>query len=342
MEYLNPAFCDTRMGGNPKFYIIPPKDIGMRVPPEVKKCVCFIARPADGADGTHQAELIGTAFFVGLASKKIPRLSYLYLVTARHVAEQVMNGPFWVRVNTKDGSSKLYAGNNVKWIFHPDENVDVALFPWGIPFDQLESKYVSDSMFLTDEVIDNKNIGVGNEVLITGLFHKVEGKERNLPIVRVGNVAMMEDELIPTSRGVMEVYLIEARSIGGISGSPVFVYEEVDVGTGRIYLMGLMHGHWDISDAVMKSATVQDTAGGDSINMGIAIVVPAKKIIETLNVRELVDQRNKVDKQREEENLPVADAVETNDKVEKDRDQLLGAMLNTPPETHEEMKDKRS
>jgi len=50
--------------------------------------------------------------------------------------------------------------------------------------------------------------------------------------------------------------------------------------------------------------------------------------------------RNQADKQREEENLPVADARGANEKVEKERDQLLESMLNTPPETHEEMKDK--
>jgi len=40
-------------------------------------------------------------------------------------------------------------------------------------------------------------------------------------------------------------------------------------------------------------------------------------------VQELIDIRNQADKQREEENLPVADASGANEKVEKERDQLL-------------------
>ncbi len=41
------------------------------------------------------------------------------------------------------------------------------------------------------------------------------------------------------------------------------------------------------------------------------------------NVQELIDMRNQADKQREEENMPVADASGANEKVEKERDQLL-------------------
>jgi len=333
------------MGGDPKWYIVPPEDIGMRVPPEVKKCVCFIALPVSSEGGVNWIEPIGTAFFVGMVSEKIPDLSYIYLVTARHVAEKVMGKPFLIRVNMKDGTSKLFNGKGLNWIFHPDENVDVALFGWGVPLEDLDCKMVLNKTFLTDDIIEKRKIGAGDEVFITGLFHLVTGKERNLPIIRMGNVAMMENELIPTSRGMMEAYLIEARSIGGISGSPVFVVESVNImgsiGTGSFYLMGLMHGHWDLPNEVKRSSTVQDTPGGDSINMGIAIVVPASKILETLNVQELVDMRNQADKEREEENLPVADVVGANEKVEKDRDQLLEAMLNTPPETHEEMKEKK-
>ena len=63
----------------------------------------------------------------------------------------------------------------------------------------------------------------------------------------------------------MSAYLIEARSIGGLSGSPVFVRETViyddatltyakgskkEKGvaylTGQFHFLGLIHGHWEI------------------------------------------------------------------------------------------------
>ena len=51
----------------------------------------------------------------------------------------------------------------------------------------------------------------------------------NLPIVRLGAIAAMPGEYIKTDWGCLRAYLIEARSIGGLSGSPVFIR----VGTTR-------------------------------------------------------------------------------------------------------------
>jgi hypothetical protein len=97
-----------------------------------------------------------------------------------------------------------------------------------------------------------------------------------LPIVRFGNIALISDEFIPTTKfGDMEAYLIEARSIKGISGSPVFVLKPTDNGW-RASLRGLMHGHWDLKPGAIIDAD-DGKSGGGSMNMGIAIVVPAKK-----------------------------------------------------------------
>lgn len=60
--------------------------------------------------------------------------------------------------------------------------------------------YSIDQMFLTEEIINEKKIGTGDEIYITGLFHKVTGKKRNLPIVRMGSVAMMENEPIEKTK----------------------------------------------------------------------------------------------------------------------------------------------
>ena len=61
---------------------------------------------------------------------------------------------------------------------------------------------------------------------------------------------------------MMDAYLIEARSIGGISGSPVFTHMEVRPHTTLAlapqrqllqrsekphYLLGLVHGHYTIT-----------------------------------------------------------------------------------------------
>lgn len=53
-----------------------------------------------------------------------------------------------------------------------------------------------------------------------------------------------------------------------------------------------MHGHWDLEPG--ESVDVADDLNGKAgVNMGVAIVVPAIKIMETLNHKELVELRAK-------------------------------------------------
>jgi len=85
--------------------------------------------------------------------------------------------------------------------------------------------------------------------------------------------------------------LVEARSIGGLSGSPVFL----NLGIARIikkhvkfasgsqiyYLFGLVHGHYDVETGEIDSLEVEartDSESRDSVNTGIAMVVPFRNI----------------------------------------------------------------
>jgi hypothetical protein len=107
------------------------------------------------------------------------------------------------------------------------------------------------------------------------------------------------------------VYLIEARSIGGISGSPVFVRESIWIprdparpfiaaersprpdtehatAGGKSWLFGLMHGHWDIPPKAKNDIVSPE---GEGVNIGIAMVVPAKMISAVLDDPALVRMR---------------------------------------------------
>jgi hypothetical protein len=260
----------------------------MRVPEEVRKCIVFVGLPSTMPDGRAGLTPKGTAFFVALPSESDQKVIYVYLVTAKHVAVRLEGENFAARVNMKDGSSKRLRGDRTRWWYHPtDLSVDVAAIPWAPP-PEVEFKLIPTSLFLSDEIIRSKDIGSGDEVFMTGLFAHLSGSKRNLPIVRSGNIAMIPDDLVPTKIGMIEAYLIEARSIGGLSGSPVFVNKR-----NRFYLLGLMHGHWDIPPENKNDFVDMDSFG--SVNMGIAIVVPAKKILEVLNQPELVELRQKED-----------------------------------------------
>jgi len=267
----------------------------MRVEEEVRQCVVFICLPRTLPDGKVEISFVGTAFLVGIPSAHKEGISYFYLVTAKHVAEKLGNKTFLIRINNKKGSSEFVRGNGVTWFTHPtDDSVDVAVIPYAPPQEMFDYKVVPLEMFLSDEIIQQKKIGLGDEVFITGLFAHASGSQKNQPIVRMGNIAMIPDELIPTDLGSIEAYLIEARSIGGLSGSPAFVRETVPVGLGRFYLLGLMHGHWDIPPEKKNDLLMEREFFG-RVNMGIAIVIPAKKILEVLNHPKLVEQREEFD-----------------------------------------------
>jgi hypothetical protein len=60
---------------------------------------------------------------------------------------------------------------------------------------------------------------------------------------------------------------------------------------GGFHFLGLMRGHWDLPLGVQVGQ-------GEAVNMGISIVVPAKKILETLYHPELVALRDKQDQLR--------------------------------------------
>ena len=273
----------------------------MRVPDEVRQCTVFLGRKTAQEGSTVSLKLSGSAFFVSVPSADPDaKHTFVYLVTARHVVEGTEGQEIMLRANTKEGTSIALSTSKSSWSYHPtQESVDVAVLPWAPP-DSVEYKHVPQSMFLTDEIIAERTIGTGDEVFLAGLFAHLSGNKRNLPIVRLGNVAMMPDEPIPTSIGPIDGYLIEARSIGGVSGSPVFVRETAGTRGGSFYLMGLIHGHWDIPPENKNDAV--DAAGANSgVNMGIAIVVPTNKILEVIDHYELVEKRKETDELRRRE-----------------------------------------
>ena len=272
----------------------------MHVPEEVRQCTVFLARRTPTGD----VVFLGSAFFISLPANDplLEGMNFRYLVTAKHVVDAVGGDDIWIRANTKDGKSGLVPTKGSQWWKHPtDEKVDVAVIGW-LPPSTVAYTHVPLTMFLTEEIIREKQIGTGDEVFLTGLFAHLSGSQRNLPIVRMGNIAMMPDEPIPTSMGFIDGYLIEARSIGGLSGSPVFARTSVPGAGGMTYLMGLMHGHWDIPPE-NKNDTVDATGANQAVNMGIAIVVPTTKILEVIDQKDLVDDRKRQEEKEIEKRI---------------------------------------
>ncbi len=215
---------DRRIGGYTK-YILTDKVIPlMLIPNEVRKCVVFVGIK------THDGKYLetGTAFFLTrYAAEYSP--GFTYLVTAKHVLDEIakinIQKPIeiWLRIKFRDGMTRWMATLHDQWVFHPsDETVDVAVL--GVSnFLEYDHFCYPLHICLSPDDLAGMDIDVGHEVFITGLFSRHVGKDSMIPVVRVGNIAAMPEERVPTKFGMVEAYLIEARSTGGLSGSPVFV-----------------------------------------------------------------------------------------------------------------------
>lgn len=299
----------------------------MQIPENVRGCVGFIWFRSKSQKGAPR--LAGTGFFVRVPFEKFPEHSFVYLVTAKHVivaARQDSDDDIlYIRMNTNNGGSSsirchLFSG----WVFHPDDVfADVAVIPWAPNINPFQFTTVPRSLFATSDVVERENIDAGDDVFVTGLFVNHVGQHRNLPLIRVGNIAAMPEEPVQTRIGPMDAYLIEVRSIGGLSGSPVFVYlsetRRVPVrggapntatwrGEWALGLLGLIHGHWDLPSPT-PDAVAQNSFQNERINMGVAIVVPASKIDETLRHPTLTEMQEIAFRARKDASLPTTDAA---------------------------------
>jgi hypothetical protein len=244
-------------------------------------------------------------------------------VTAKHVVDDIKSGRSFVLINRKGGEgTQISEITAALWSFHPcDPTADVAVAKVSLG-QEADVTGINVDYFGLPERLKKLSIGIGDEVISVGLFTAVPGIARNQPILRYGNIAMIPVEKIQTELGYADVFLVEARSIGGISGSPVFVrhtyytkvknqhgeYSAIYTNGPGITLLGLMHGHWDIKESELNKPTIiQDRQRG--VNLGVGIVVPAIKIYETLCAPALVESRKEQETKFIKQGIPGMDST---------------------------------
>jgi len=291
---------EERVAGHERYTWLPEGMTLPVVPDELLKCVVFLGFKDEHGDD----RFMGTAFWVARPrSEEFPnRFRATYLVSAAHVIEDIKkrvgeNSFVQFRVNLKAGGQKWEKAPVCCWRSHSDLGADLAVFKIDLNVDLWDHFAWGEEAFVTKDtaMLDGgRRIEHGDEISIAGLFSSRAGTQRNIPIVRTAHVAALPDEPIRNKDGhPMEgVYLVECRSIGGLSGSPVFydVYaaKTKHLGETRVVrtqvkwrLMGFMHGHFNAPD-VMPDVASEAEREKILLNMGIAIVVPAVKISEVL------------------------------------------------------------
>jgi len=284
-------------------------------PSDLKKCVVFLGFK----DVANQKQFAGSAFWISRPGPEDIKSEYrpAYLVTAAHVIDDIEkkcapnDKSVLIRVNETKGNQDWRETPLRFWKRHPEyPSVDIAVLKV-----QLDTS-MDHVAWPTEAIADkgnldkdsDRNLELGDEVFFSGLFYPHTGTLRNIPIVRIGNIAALREEPVLSRNGKpMDLYLMESRSIGGLSGSPVFVDlaalkrshqptgglmaagSEMMPVSGRFKLIGVVHGHFDWEDNPNDSLDSSSNQLG--VNMGIAMVIPSEKILENLEV--FVDEENK-------------------------------------------------
>jgi hypothetical protein len=304
-EFVYSGFHEE--GLTPRFLLREPTT--MHVPEKVRRSVLFIGSKNERGAFIPRA----TAFLVQSHSKGDDQ-AFPHLVTAEHVISgmQTKGIEVYVRINLKkDAAEKMgedatvvsLAGKS-DWYFHPDssQQSDVAVAALGLNLDLADHDYIPIFEYAWSDIDPSftpKGPRLGEEVFIVGLFRSHYGRQRNRPIIRIGNISALPEEPVYTKyAGYIDAYLIEARSISGLSGSPVFAVCDVrptfqfipdprfqpdpeDVNWPRYHFLGLMHGHFDLEN-LTEDSVVDDATESRGINSGIGLVIPASTGLESL------------------------------------------------------------
>jgi hypothetical protein len=234
----------------------------------------------------------GTGFLVAVPDAASPDKAFQYLVTNRHVAQPGIEDGKPCKLlgsvailNPKDTSASLVrmALPTVSWIYPEDEGVDLAAMPFGVNGQQWDIENVPVSMFVEDADISNNGIVEGDPVIFAGLFVQFTGVRRFEPIVREGRIAMIPGEKVSgTLKKPASIYMTEAHSYGGNSGSPMFVNlggirnGAMMLGDQYKFLGVVAGGYKEGADFTLNVATT--FKGQTESNSGISVVVPASNV----------------------------------------------------------------
>lgn len=180
--------------------------------------VYLYSRREEAENGTGTG---GSGFLVHVPFLETENMQQTYVVTNRHVVYSTATPV--VRLNRIDGTVTGFVTNQEDWTVHPD--ADIAALP--IPLNRSEVKCMSIGLdvFVTQQLIEDEDIGIGDDTIMVGRFIGHDGRQRNSPAVRFGNIAMMPHEKIKAVDGSeQDGFLVEMRSMPGYSGSAVYIY----------------------------------------------------------------------------------------------------------------------
>ena len=277
----------------------------VRLADDARKCVVFIGQLAKDNDNALDPNRTATGFFL---FSDLDGIGSYYLVTNKHVALTCGEAPFHIRFNHKDSEeSFLHLVEEADWAFHGDDTVDLAILEFQPPTEAdvlaFPAKHILDP-----PRTEAKRIGPGDITYVVGLFKRLPGTNRSLPVVHTGHLALLSEgnervksldwdqPLDKEARKDIKAHLVQAHTLSGASGSPVFIkrgiktlpVEETGVwpkAYGAVFLLGVWQGSFEARPNDVLAA--ETGSENDRVSIGLGNVVPGHQVTEILRGEKL-------------------------------------------------------
>jgi Trypsin-like peptidase domain len=272
-----------------------------RIRDEFLDCVLYLYPSYKDADeGTG---IGGTGFFIVVPSEGLKKnFLFPYVVTNRHVIE---SGNTVVRMTTRDGKKHIIETDERDWRFHVQGD-DLAVFLISVDPSKLRFSHIRSNELMLKHDLMTHAVGIGDDVFVVGRFVNHEGRQRNSPTARFGCIAQMPNEPVRIGKFTQDCFLVEARSVGGFSGSPVFWHvlpfayrPKASVQIGPLLLgveAGFMQDWTAVCDAAGRPINPgEPNAQQVRVNSGMMVVVPAWKLAELLNSEAVAAKRREIE-----------------------------------------------
>lgn len=245
----------------------------------------------------------GTGFFFSFKIDDKTRVPLI--VTNKHVINQSKVGTFVLTKMNDQGEPIFGATERIildnfesLWIKHPEEGVDLAVFPIAPLYHQAEVKGVKffappigEDLLATPEKLAELS-GLENITMI-GYPNGIWDEKNNMPIVRRGITATNPKH----DYNGLPIFVIDCACFPGSSGSPVLIFDQggyldakgnLNLGGGRVILLGVLFaGPQHVAEGEIQTIEVplaQVPISLSKIPNNLGFVVKAQKIADFRNI----------------------------------------------------------
>lgn len=285
-----------------------------RIADELLESVFYLYPSFQAAEvGEHAG---GCGFFV-LVPFERGQNNHLYMVTNRHVIDR---GGLTARINVEQNTAVPFDTDGRNWFLHPDgDDLAILLVDFPLVFSCKGFELLKAGGSVTPDLIQTFDLGIGDDVFTIGRFVNHDGKQKNNPVVRFGNIAQMPIEPVKQEDGhFQDSYLVECRSVAGYSGSPVFAHippfarrpnkNTVESRAYGPWFLGVNWGHLNEWKPVCDSSgrPLGNPPMKVGLNSGMMGVVPAWKLIDMLKHPKAIAGRRRREKEVLGDGPPIA------------------------------------